>query len=458
MKIIILGGGQVGGSLAENLSHEDNDITVIDPNAARLQELERRLDIRTIVGNGARPDVLYRAGAPDADMLIAATDNDETNMIACQVAFSLYKLPVKLARIRASQYLAEPELFKDTAIPIDFCISPEILITQQVKGLIKYPAALQVLDFADGKVQLVAVKPYFGGPMVGKTIAELYAAIPDVDAKIIAIYRGERSIELTEKSTIEIGDEVFCIAAKGDLNKIMSLMRHVDHVNKRIMIAGGGNIGFQLAQILEDEYQVKIVDHNEQRDHFISQRLDSAIVLQGDASDKDLLVAENIEYIDVFCAMTNDDEANIMSAMLAKRLGARQVIALVNRSAYIELIEGGSIDIAISPQQATIGSILTHLRQGDVVNVHSLRRGAAEAIEVIAHADKTSSKVVGRSLRDIKLPAGASIVALIRGSEVMITNDEAVVESDDHLVILVVDKKHIHDVEKLFQVSVTYFK
>lgn len=459
MKIVILGAGQVGSSLAENLASEKNDIVVIDTDENKLKALQNRLDIGCVQGYGSRPNVLEEAGTADADMIIAVTSDDETNMVACQVAYTLFQTPTKLARVRSSDYLMHDQaLFKDKAIPIDFCISPERLITKHIKRLIQYPAALQVLDFAEGKVQLVAVKPYFGGAIVGKSIAELYQAIPNINSRVITIYRGNKSIEITPETTIEVGDEVFFIASKEDILTVMGAMRRLDRLNKRIMLVGGGNIGYRLAEALEEDYQVKVIESNAERAQYISEKLDSTTILQGDASDKDLLLSENIEHMDVFCALTNDDEANIMSALLAKRMGAKQVMALVTRTAYIELIEGGSIDIAISPQQATIGSILTHLRKGDIVNVYSLRRGAAEALEIIAHGDEKTSKVVGQKVENINLPTGATIAAVIRGERIIISLEDIIIEQGDHVIILVADKKHIHDVEKLFQVSLGYFK
>ncbi len=459
MKIIILGAGQVGASLAENLVSEKNDIIVIDLDAERLKHLQSKLDIACIQGHGSRPSVLLQAGAKDADMLIAVTSNDETNMIACQVAYSLYNIPTKLARIRSSDYLSKDEaLFQENAIPIDFFISPERLITLQIKRLIEYPAAIQVVDFAKGKVQLVGIKPYFGGKMVGKTVREINEAIPNLNARLLTVYRGTRCIEVTADTKIEIGDEVFFIASRDNILAVMGIMRKLDRLNKRIMIVGGGNIGYRLAASLEQEYQVKIIEKNQQQASYISEKLNSTTILHGDASDKDLLHAENIEHMDVFCALTNDDEANIMSALLAKRMGAKQVMALVTRTAYIELIEDGAIDIAISPQQVTIGSILTHLRKGDIVDVYSLRRGAAEAMEIIAHGDKNTSKVVGKKVSELKLPKGATLAALIREEAIHFKFEDLYLEPGDHVIILAADKKHVHEIEKLFQVSIGYFK
>ena len=249
---------------------------------------------------------------------------------------------------------------------------------------------------------------------------------------------------------------MFFIAARKNIRAVMSELRKVDKPNKRIMIAGGGNIGRRLAQTLESNYQVKIIDHNAARSSQISQELNKTIVLLGDAADEELLLEENIENTDVFCALTNDDEANILSAMLAKRLGARKVMALINRAAYVDLVESGDIDVAISPQQATIGSLLTHIRRGDVVRVHSLRRGAAEAIEAVAHGDPTSSQVVGRAVEDLKLPPGTTIGAVVRGDEVVIAHHDTVIQAEDHVILFLVDKRRVRDVERLFQVGFTF--
>ncbi len=457
MKIIILGAGQVGGTLAENLTLENNDVTVIDIQRERLKELQNRLDIRTVLGCGSYPNILEQAGADDADMLIAVTNVDETNMLACQIAYTLFHTPTKIARVRSRHYLTHHDLFNNDDIPVDVCISPEQLVTNYVQRLIEYPGALQVLDFGGGVVQLVAIKPYYGGPLVGQTLASLKDYMPDAEARVAAIFRGNRSIQLHADTTIEVGDEVFFIAARADIRKVMGALRRLDSPYRRIMIAGGGNIGYCLAAALESNFNVKIIDHNAERTQDLSAELDNVTVLQGDVSDRELLIDENIERTDVFCAVTNDDEANIMSAMLAKRLGARTVMALITRTAYVDLIEGSEIDIAVSPQHATIGSILTHIRRGDMVKVHSLRRGAAEAIEAIAHGDSNTSKVVGRRIAELKLPKGATIGAIVRGDNAIIAHDELVIESEDHVILFLVDKKRIRDVEQLFQVGVGYF-
>jgi len=457
MKIIILGAGQVGGTLAQNLASEANDITVVDTDSERLHNLQDRLDIRTVVGKASYPYILRQAGGEDADMLIAVTSSDEVNMIACQIAYTLFRTPTKIARIRATAYITRNSLFNNDALPIDVIISPEQLVTNHIKRLIEHPGALQVVDFAQGKAQLVAVKAIHGGPLVGHEIRYLRQHMPSIDTRVAAIFRRDRAIMPEGSTIIEADDEVFFIAAKSHIRAVMSELQKLENNYSRIIIAGGGNIGERLAEALETRYRVKIIEHNHSRCRQLSQNLRNTVVLQGMASDQDLLLEENIEQTDVFLAITNDDEANIMSSMLAKRLGARKVMAIINNPAYVDLVQGGDIDIAISPQQITIGSLLTHVRRGDMVNVHSLRRGAAEAIEAIAHGDQNSSKVVGRAIGEIDLPEGTTIGAIVRGEEVLIAHDNIVIKSDDHVILFLVDKRRIRDVERLFQVGITFF-
>jgi len=456
MKIIILGAGQVGTSVAANLVNESNDITVVDQNPDLLKELQDRFDLRTVLGHGAHPDVLQRAGAEDADMILAVTNSDETNMVACQVAYTLFKTPTKIARVRSPGFLDHPQLFGTEALPIDVRISPEQLVTEYILRLIQNPGTLQVLDFAGGRVRLVAVRAYYGGPLVGHELRTLHEHMPQVDTRVAAIYRQDRAIQPDGNTIIEADDEVFFIAAPRHIRAVMSELRRLEKPYKRLIFAGGGNIGTRLARATEHDFRVKIIERNLGRSKQIAETLDRTIVLHGDAADESLLLEENIENTDVFCAVTNDDEDNILSAMLAKRLGARKVMALINRPAYVDLMQSGGIDVVISPQQATIGTLLKHVRRGDVVEVHSLRRGAAEAIEAIAHGDPTSSKVVGRAIDEIKLPKGAAIGAIVRGEEVLIAHHDTIVAPEDHIILFLQDKRRVPDVEKLFQVAVTF--
>lgn len=458
MNIIILGAGQVGSSVAENLSSEANDITLIDTDTHLLHELGDRLDIQTVAGHASHPDILKRAGIADADMLIAVTNSDETNIVACQIAYSLFSTPTKIARVRSQEYLKYQELFDNKHLPIDVLISPEQLIAEHIQRLIEYPGALQVMDLAGGRARLVGVKAYYGGTLVGHEISDLKKHMPGVDSRVAAIFRRGKGIVPHGQQVIEADDEVFFIAATKDIRSVMSELRKLDKPVKRIMLAGGGNIGKRLAAALENRYNVKLLERDGERADALSCELNKTIVLLGDTADEDLLLEENIDQMDVFCALTNDDEANILSSMLVKRLGTRKVMSLINRHAYVDLMESdGTIDVAISPQQITISGLLAHVRRGDVVSVHSLRRGAAEAIEAIAHGDSATSKVVGKSVEQIKLPEGTTIGAIIRGDEVIMAHHDVVIENEDHLILFLLDKNQFGAVEKLFQVGVTFF-
>lgn len=458
MKIIIIGAGQVGGTLAENLVGEKNEITIIDSDLATLEALQNRLDLQVVCGIGSHPDILKKAGAEDADMVIAVTNSDESNMMACQVAYSLFKTPTKIARVRSEQYIIyQSQLYKHQDIPVDHLIAPEQLVTTAIKRLIDYPGALQVVEFADGKASLVAVKAYYGGLLVGHALSALKEHMPNVDTRVAAIYRRGRPIRPLGSTVIEADDEVFFIADTKHIRAVMSELQKLESSYKRIMIAGGGLIGAGLAKRLEEKHNVKLIEYDAKRAQYLSTTLDKTIVFQGDASDASLLAEENVEQVDAFIAVTNDDEANIMSAMLAKRMGAQKAMVLIQRSAYVDLVQGGDIDIAFSPQQATISALLTHVRRGDIVNVHSLRRGAAEAIEAIAHGDESTSKVVGKQIENIKLPPGTTIGAIVRKDEVIIAHSDTVIQANDHVILFLVDKKFIWDVEKLFQPSALFF-
>ena len=454
MKIIILGAGQVGGTLTEHLADEQNDVTVVDSSDSALRQLQERLDIRTVKGDASKPTTLADAGAQDADMLIAVTDSDEVNMLACAIAYTLYRTPTKICRIREVDYLNEDKkLFQSGAIPVDVSISPERLVTDAIHQLILNPGSLQVLDFAGGKIRLVAVRAVDGGPIVGRELQEIREHMPSVDTRVAAIFRKSQSAIIPEGSTVvEPDDEAFFIAASENIRAVTSELRKLDEPYKRVMIAGGWKIGASLAKRLEQDYQVKVLELNYDRCRQLSEELEESIVLNGSANDSKLLQQENIANTDVFCALTNNGESNIMMSMLAKRLGAKKVITLITNSAYAELV-GQEIDIAISPQQITISSLLTHVRKGDISAVHSLRRGAAEALEMTAHGDPKTSKVVGRRLDELDLPPGATVGAILRGEQVIIAHRHVVVEEDDHVILFLTDPSKISLVEKLFVVG-----
>lgn len=467
MKIIILGAGRVGATLAENLANEANDVTVVDKAPTLLRELQERFDIRTVEGFASHPEVLRDAGADDADLIVAVTEADETNMIACQVAYTLFHTPTKLARIRATEYTVEPQLFSQDAIPVDMSISPEKLVTDYIRRLIEFPGALEVVDFAGGRIRVVGVKAFYGGPLVGRELRTLDEHLPGIDTRVVAIYRRGKPMVPEGATVIEAEDAIFFVAATPNIKKVMGELQRRDRSAKRIMIAGGGHIGARLAQELERRCQVKLIEGSDKRAGALSEQLDRSTILHGDAADESLLREENIENVDVFCAVTNDEEVNILSAMQAKKMGARKTMALINRPSYAKLIESNAsqIDVAVSPQQATISAVLAHVRRGDIVRVHTLRRGAAEAIEAVAHGDRRTSRIVGRRVDEIELPKDkhhktqdnkpaptTTIGAILRGNKVIIAHRDTIIESGDHVVLFVTEKRHLDRVERLFQV------
>lgn len=457
MKILILGAGQVGSTVAESLVGEANDITVVDCDGEKLRQLQDRLDLRTLTGNAAHPSVLEQAGIADTDMLLAVTQSDEVNLVACKLAASLYNTPTKIARIRAAEFLARPDIFSKDNFCVDFSICPEQILTEYIVKLIEFPEALQVLEFADGKASMVAVRAFAGGPLVGQPLSFLSTHMPQIETRVAAIFRKDGPLIPEGDTVVEEGDEIFFIAATDNIRSVLKEMRRLDKPSKRVMIVGGGNIGRRLAKSLERDYQVKLIEYNKKAAEKLAKELTNTLVLNGDGTDEKLMQQEHVGEIDVFCALTNDDENNIMSALLAKQGGARKVVALINRSAYVGLVQGGKIDVALSPAQVTIGSLLAYVRQGDVAVVHSLRRGAAEALELVAHGDRQSSKVVGRRLDEIDLPKGATIGAIVRGDEVIMGHRDVVIEAEDHVIVFVINKAMVRKVERLFHVNLGFF-
>ncbi len=477
MKVIILGAGQVGASVAEGLVSEENDITIVDTDGPRLALLQDKLDLRTVVGNAATPSVLRSAGAEDADMLIAVTQSDQSNLVACKLAHSIFNVPTRIARLRSRDFLEDASLLSEANFAVNYALCPEQVITDYICRLIEFPRALQVLTFARGRVSLVAVRAYEGGLLVGKPINKMRDYLPpEMDARIAAIFRQEQPVFPEGNTVIEAGDEVFLLAAAEHIRPVLSQLRPSEKPVERIMIAGGGNIGMRVAKTLEKRYEVKLIEGRKERAEVLANELDKTLVLLGDATDEELLEQENIAEMDLFLAVTNDDEDNIMSGSLAKRLGSKRVVALVNRRAYAEMIEGGPIDIGISPAQVSIGTLLAHVREGDVAEVHSLRRGAAEALELIAHGDAKTSKVVGKRIDQISWPHGVTVAAMVRNfdsavvvgqtddwtsitryGEVIIAHHDTVIEAGDHVIVFCTRKKLVKKVEKLFQVSFHFF-
>ena len=462
MRIIILGAGRVGESVAESLVSEQNDITMIDPDPDRLRDLEDRLDLRGVPGNGIQPSVLRRAGAEDADLFIACASLDETNLTACKVAHNVFGIATTIARVRSPEFEEGDALLSKTGFAVDHVICPEESVMRYIHQLIDYPEALQVLEFSQGRAHLIAVRVEAGSSLANHTISEFKALFPAVPMRVVAVYRQDDELHVVSTTRIQPGDEVFVLADKEKIRQVLSAIHKDDRPVRRVMIAGGGKVGLRLARSLVGQCEVKILESNRKRCEYLATELPgSVLVLSGDTTDEDLLIDENVGDMDLFIALTSDDEDNILSAMLAKRLGARRVIALINRRVYAEMMQGSAIDIALSPAQTVIGELLVHVRRGDIAAVHSLRRGAAEAIEGIARGDLRTSRLVGRRIEEISLPAGARFGAIVRGEDadckVLMPIHDLVIQEGDHVIIFLPNKSLLRAVEKLFQVSATFF-
>ena len=472
MKILILGAGRVGESVAESLVSEKNDITVVDNDPVRLRALQDRLDLRGVVGNGIQPSVLKEAGAEDTDLLIACAPLDETNLVACKVAKQRFNVPTAIARVRSPEFVDGGPLMERDGFAVDHLLCPEQTVTAYIRKLIEYPEALQVLEFAHGLVSLIAVRAVAGGPLVQHALSEIPSLVPGVDMRIVAIYRQDTVLPVLDGATrIEPGDEVFVLAATEHIGTVLGALRHRAEPVKRVMVAGGGKVGLRLARQIEGQYQLKLIEPHAARCEYLSTQLAAGtLVLNGDATDEDLLGDENVQDMDLFIGLTGDDEDNIMSCLLAKRLGARRVLAVINRRAYADLVQGTTIDIAISPSHTVIGELLAYVRRGDVEAVHSLRRGAAEALEAIVRGDRKTCKFAGRRIDEVPLPKGAQVGAIVRGlhradgseagdeakPQVIIAHHDTVVMPNDHVIIFVPRKRMVREVEKLFQVSATF--
>lgn len=456
MEIIILGDNEVANGLTQTLSGEEHNVTLVSTDINQLETMREECDIRTIFGMPSYPNVLAQAGAADADMLVAVTTNDEVNMVACEVAHALYDTPMKVARISAKEYLDKPSIFGEDVIAIDVTICPEQMVTNHLLRLITYPGASQVYNFADGEVRMILIRPFYGGVLIGKSLAELKDYLPSMPVSVVSIYRQGKWLKLDGHTVIETGDELLFLCANDHVRTVMQALGRFEHSNKYIMIAGGGNVGLRLAKGLEEQYDVKIIEYDHQRAKHLANNLSTTIVLEGDVSDKRLLINENIESMDVFCAVTDDDEANIMSCMQAKRLGVRHVIALVRQAAYVNLIDNSEIDVVISPQKIIIGSILAHIRKGEITKLYSLPFGTAEALEIVVQGDEKTSKVVGKKISELKLPKGTSIAGVIRDKETLLMQRETLIEQGDRALIFVEDSKYVSKVETFFHVSATF--
>ena len=460
MKVIVLGANHLGISLALNLAQENNDVTLVDKDFRLFQDIQSVFDLRTIIGQGSHPEVLQQADAEDADMLIALNDSDEENIIACRIAHTIYDIPTKIAKVTTRGYLEEKnKLFGKDAIPIDVLVSPELSVAKNIKLLIENPGALQIAELGGGLMLMVCVRARQNGAWVGRTISQITQSAPDLSVHIAAVFRNEKISFVNEQTTIQADDEVFFVAPKAHVSQIMKALGCDCESIQTIMIAGGGQIGMNLAELLQNDYKIKLLEPDVAQATMLAERLgNKVVVLHSDATNENILIDENIKRTDMMCAVTNREEDNILSALLCKHLGANYVLALINRPSYLELVHLNhvNIDITLSPQQASFGSLLCHVRKGDTVVAYTLKHSDAEVIELVVHGDARSSKVVGRPLSRIHLPPGVTVSMILRDEQVLPATQDQVIEAEDHIIVFVESKKHIPSVEKLFMVTAIY--
>ena len=459
MNILIIGAGRVGTSVAEHLVSERNDITVIDTDPQRLRDLQERLDLRGVCGNAIQPSVLREAGAEDCDLLIACAPQDETNLTVCKVAHDLFNVTTSIARLRSPEFVeGAPLLAREGGFAVDHVICPEQSVTTYIRKLVEYPEALRVIEFAGGRVTLAGVRAGAGSRLVGHRLDEIPTLVPNLDMRVVGLFRRDQPLKADGSTRIEAGDEAFVLTRTAAVTEVLCALRERDRPVRRVLIAGGGKVGLRLARELRGRCEIRLIELDRQRCEYLAAELGSEVlVLHGDATDEELMTDANVGETDVFIALSSDDEDNILSGLLSKRLGARRAIVLINRRAYTELVQGTQIDVAISPQHAVIGELLAYVRRGDVEAVHSMRQGAAESLEIIARGDRRSSKVVSRRIEQIDLPEGVQIGAIVRGDEVIMAHHDTVIQTDDHVIVFLPSKRQVRAVEKLFQVGATFF-
>ncbi|MDC9701714.1 MAG: Trk system potassium transporter TrkA [Alphaproteobacteria bacterium] len=456
MKIIICGAGQVGVGIARRLSSESNDVSIIDSSSTLIDKISDMIDVRGFVGHGSDPDILHQAGAEDVDMIIAVTRHDEVNMVACQVAHSLFRIPTKMARIRSKSYLHGhwSDLFSRKNMPIDVIISPELEVGDVVARRLGLPGASDVLGFCGGEVSVFGVICEEDCPIVNTPLSQLTDLFPDLEAIVVGIVR-KNAVFIPNSSThMLVGDEVYVTAPTSQLKRILSVFGHSEEQAYRVIIAGGGNIGVHVAKRLEEsKTQLKIIEFSKERASQIANGLPSTIILHGSALDDQILREANVACTDTLLSLTNDDQVNIMSSILAKRLGCKRTMSLVNNSSYLPFLRSLGIDAHVSPQAVTISKILHHIRRGRILSVHTIHDGQAEILEA---ESLETSPLLGKSLREMEVFDGVRIGAIWRDGNFIIPCGDTEIQLNDRIVIFAMADKVKH-VEQMFRVSFEFF-
>ena len=454
MKVIIIGAGEVGYHIADVLSREGIDTVVIDRDEERLREIAETLDVQTVVGSGSSPEVLKRAEITNADMVVAVTDSDETNMIACLLASTQSRIPIRIARIRNPELNGDNPLFSTDHLNIDLVINPEQEAVNKMMDLLEFPGASEVFSFAGGRIRLLGFGIDGDAAVVGKQLSELRAMTPGVKVLITAMVRAEKFIIPRGDSVIEAGDYLFAVADATRVRELLRFFGKKTEPPRRVIIIGGGNTGLMLAEMIEKMgVSVKIIEKRQDKCEHLAASLEKTVVLHGDGTSQELLKEENIQNTDFFIAVTNDEEANILGALLAKQLGARKVISLIKRVDYIPLVGRVGIDGVINPRHAAVSRILHFIRKGKIISATPLRDERAEAFEFVA---LETSEITDRPFKEIPFPRGTIVGAIVRGEEIIIPSGDSVIRPGDHCVIFT-PRSAIAQLEKLLTVKLEYF-
>ena len=458
MKVVVCGAGQVGYNIARYLASENNDVTVIDQRIELIQKVGDTLDVKALVGFASHPDMLEKAGAADADMVIAVTFADEVNMVACQVCHSMFNVPTKIARIRHQSYLNPmwSDLFTRDHMPIDVIISPEIEVARAVIRRLQVPGAIDMIPFADDKVRVVGVHCTNDCPVINTPLRQLTELFPDLNILVVGIIRGDRVIVPGGDEHMLPGDDVYFSTESSHMERALSAFGHDEKEARRIITVGGGNIGLFIAREFEEHHpgvNFTLIEIDPDRAEFVADQLSRGVVLQGDALDREILEEANVGAAETIVAVSNDDEVNILSSLMAKRFGARRAVTLINSLSYAPLVGSLGIDVVVSPRDVTVSTILQHVRRGRIRAVHSIREGLAELIE--AEALETSP-LVGTPLRDLKLPKGIIVGAIVGADSVTIPRGDSVVRANDRVIIFAASGM-AKQVEKLFSVRLDFF-
>ena len=452
MKSIVCGAGVVGSSIAEKLSSEGLEVTVVDQSTELISKINEKLDVKAILGNGSNPLILEKAGASDCDILIAVTQIDEVNMVACQVAHTVFNIPTKIARIRQQNYLKDdlPEEYKKNVLPLNAIISPEVEVAKAISRRLQAPGSFDMLELAGDRIKLIGLKCEKSCTILNMNIKEISKKFPEQLSNILLIIRKEEHIVHNSETKLQEGDNVYFVVETSHVKKAMTAFGHTEKESTNVIIVGGGNIGYNLAKNIENDHKsvsAKIIELDKKRSSWLASNLSTTTVINGDALESDILDEVNTSLAGSFISVTDDDEVNVLASLLAKRLGANESIALINNSSYITMLNNIGIDITIDPKDITISTILQKIRRGNIRSLYTIGEG-----EVIEAVILKSSSFVNKNIKEIEFPKNVKVGSILRDNNIIIPNSRTEFKSDDD-VVFYAEKNSISKLEELLAIK-----